>query len=97
MKIESWIPQITHLTPQVYQAGVTKLSKRSDGSPGGSTEREAGGRHAPPAPAEDRSAGKPLEVSALQQRLTELALADAGNIASKQKVNKKVNESKENG
>ena len=70
---------------QVYQAGVTKLSKRVDGSPGGSTEREAGSHHPPP-PHDDRSGGKTLEVSALQQRLTELSLTDASNIGAKQKV-----------
>ena len=64
---------------------MTKLSKRPDGSPGGSLERDAG--NPPPSGPEDKSGGgKPLEVSALQQRLTELSLTDASNIGSKQKV-----------
>ena len=40
---------------------------------GGQEDKQSGG-------------GKSLEVSALQQRLTELSLTDASNMASKQKV-----------
>ena len=67
---------------KVYQAGVTKLSKRGDESPGGSSERDSGSSQLPPS--DDKSRG--VEVSALQQRLTELSLTDASNMASKQKV-----------